>query len=158
MPRTWLLATACIGLVLLSGCLAQGADPPEGEILFDTLDQGQQSGIEEQRTQTVQDQASWEALYQEHAPDEDPPDVDFEERIVLAIFKGQSPDGCHGAHITNVTGTSDEDIRVEGEFFEVTDAFCTEAITYPFHIVTIDRYDADITYDIEHTKRQAENR
>lgn len=128
--------------------------PPEGPIAFETLEEGQQSNIEDERTQTVQDQNEWETLYDEHNPDEEPPMVDFNETVVLAAFKGESPDGCHGAEITNVTGTDEGTIRADVEFFEVTDAFCTEALTYPFHIVTIDRYDAEVTYEIEHTQRE----
>lgn len=150
---------ACTALLALAGCIAGGADaPPEGEIPFETLDYGQQSGIEDEQTRTIHDQNEWETLYQEHAPDEAPPEIDFDETIVLAAFKGQSPDGCHGAEITNVTGIDDDTIQANVDLFEITNMFCHQAVTYPYHIIAIDRYDATVEYDIQHTQREAEDR
>ncbi len=128
--------------------------PPEGSMTFDTVDRGHDSGIEDERTRTVRTQAAWDELYQEHAPEEQPPEVDFEERMVFAIFKGESPNTCHGAEITDLVGTDADSIRVEGEFYEVSGA-CAEMIVYPFHIVEADRYDVDVAYDIEQTERSS---
>lgn len=156
--RTLLLALALV-TVPLAGCATPPTDgsAPEGPIGFETIDQGPNSGIEERGTVVVRDQAAWRTLWDEHTSDRsDPPKrpaVDFNESMVLAAFKGESPDGCHGTEITNVTGQPNGSILVEGEFFVVEDAFCTQQITYPFHIVKLDAYDAAVEFAMEETTR-----
>jgi hypothetical protein len=160
MRNHHVLLAAALLLVPLAGCIdgAQGA--PEGAVAFETIDRGPNSGIEEERTVVVRDQAAFEDLWAEHqanrSGEPDMPGVDFDEQVVAAIFKGESPDGCHGAQIENVTGDGDQ-ITVSGAFFEVTDAYCTQQITHPFHIVAFDRYDAETTFAIREETRQQGN-
>jgi hypothetical protein len=150
--RTVLLV-ALLAAAGLAGCAATDASPPEGEVPFETLDQGSDSGVEERRTEVVRSDETWQRLWSEHEDEDPAPEVDFEERMVVAVFKGESPDGCHAAQVTNVTGTPNGTLRVHGEWLQVTGVACTEQITYPFHVVTLDRYEAEVDFAMEETQR-----
>lgn len=151
---------ACLLLLLapLTGCAAPAA-VPDGPIAFETIDQGPNSGIEERRTVAVHNWSAWSDLWLEHKSNEGGspaiPNVDFNESAVLAIFKGTSSNGCHGAEITDVTGQNGT-IHVDGAFYEVTGRPCTEQITHPFHIVEIDSYDAPVRFAIDEETRPAD--
>lgn len=150
--RSWLLAAAIL-LVPAVGCLTPSENVPQGSIAFETIDQGQNSGIEETDTLVVRDKQALVALWEEHAPEQEAPEVNFQKRMVLAIFKGQSPNGCHGAEIENVTGQGDH-VLVEGIFFVMDGVACHEAITYPFHIVETARHDAEVRFDVPEQTRE----
>lgn len=154
-----LALTATLLAVPLAGCATQ-SPAPEGQVPFETLEQGDQSGIQDRRTVVVSNQSALEDLWTEHTSNQggDPgiPNVDFDRRVVVGIFQGQSPNGCYGAEVTNVTGEGDH-IRVEGVFYHVEGVACTEQITYPFHVVTIPRYDARVEFDVTEETRYAGN-
>lgn len=135
----------------LAGCLAAEGGP-SGALPFETIDRGPNSDVEQREEIVVRSTDEWRQLWDRHSDDERP-EVDFSEQMVLAIFKGQSPDGCHGAEIVNVTGHEDR-IDVEGVYYEVTDAHCTQQITYPFHVVALDRHDVNVTFDTRDETRQ----
>lgn len=153
---TLALATALL-LPAMAGCVDPSA-APAGPVTFETIEQGQQSGIEERRTVVVRNQSAFQTLWLEHKSDAegDPgiPDVDFDKRMVVAVFKGQSPDGCHGAEITNITGENGT-LVVEGEWFNVDAAACTAQVTYPFHVVELDRAEVPVEFSMEETSRKA---
>ncbi len=146
MRRTCLLLACSLAIVGLTGCVAQGSGAPEGEVSFVTLDKGSSSGVEEERFVTVRDEASLEALFEEHAPEEDVPDVDFSEEMVLAAFQGESPDACHDIEIVHVEG-NDEDVIAHVELTQGEDQVCAEVMTSPFHLVVAPAYDADIIFE-----------
>ncbi len=139
----------------------EGAD---GNVTVETVDRGSQSGIEDRQERVVRDDASWARLWENHTagqePQPDRPEVDFSKAIVVAIFKGQSPDGCHGAEITNVTLETQDDgtteLLVEGSYYRVTgDVACSQQITYPFHIVEVEAQPDEVTFEISEDERQA---
>lgn len=135
-----------------------------GNVTWSTLDRGSQSGVEDQRQVAIHDQVAWEQLWENHTegqqPAPDRPEVDFSTEIVVAIFKGQSPDGCHGAEITNVTRDTatngSTDLIVEGSYYKaVGDVACSQGITYPFHIVKVQAQPDDVAFAIGEGERQA---
>lgn len=142
--------------VALAGCLTPTQDVPEGAIAFETIDQGQGSAIEEQRTVAIRDQHALVGLWDEHAPDETAPNVDFQRSMVAAAFKGESPDTCHHANVDAVRGQGDH-VEVEAAFVVITGAACGERVTHPFHIVEIERHDAEIAFSIHEETRSAED-
>lgn len=162
MRSTPLVLSVLLVTVPLVGCVQQPApDPPTGAIPFETVDEGDASGIEERRTVVARNASAFEELWSAHtsqgAADPAIPDINLSETMVIGVFKGTSPDGCHGAEITDITGRADGSILVEADLYEVTGVACTEQITTPFHIVKLDRYDADVTFDLTETTRPAED-
>lgn len=159
--RTVVMVLALVSLVL-AGCVEPPSSPPEGEIAFETVEQGSNSGVTERSTEVVRTDSQWRSLWAEHTSpttdDSGPPAVDFDESIVLAAFKGESPNGCHLTEIQNVSGTSEGEILVEGVHVRINASYCTQQITHPFHMVTIDRYDAEVTFEMREETRQASER
>ncbi len=136
-------------------------DNGAGEVPFETIEQGQSSGIQERSEHVVRSQDAWEALWANHSADDgnedEPPEVDFSQRMVVAVFKGQSSNACHGAEVTNVTASEGGDeLVVAGEYYEITDAYCAEVLTYPFHIVAVDQTDGEVTFEMQETERSSE--
>lgn len=147
-----------IALVLLAapfvGCIADPTGGSAHPVAFDRLEQGQASGIEEQRTEVVRNQSAWQALWLEHQPGDgangsNAPAVDFEERIVLAAFMGQRPNACHTAEIENVTRTDDGRLLVEGAWVKVQAAACAEVLTAPYDIATVSAHEGEVVFDME---------
>ncbi len=138
-------------------------DGKDGNVTYETLDRGSQSGIEDRREIVVEDAATWRSLWENHTegqqPAPDRPAVDFSSEIVVAIFKGQSPDGCHGAEITNVTSATASDgsteVSVEASYYKVTGGACSQQITYPFHIVKVRAQPDEVTFSVHDGERQA---
>lgn len=156
MPRRGTLLALLLALAPLAGCLAPTDGAPSGEIPFETVDRGANSEIEEREEIVVRTSEAWAELWQRHAPDDQRPEIDFDERMVLAIFKGESPNGCHGALVENVTG-EEGSITAHGAYVEVTGAHCTQQITHPYHIVVLQRYDAEVTFDVREETRQLDD-
>jgi hypothetical protein len=147
-----------VGLLLapFTGCVSPAEGGPSGVLAFETIDHGSNSEIEDREETVVRSDEAWRQLWDRHAPDDERPEVDFEETMVLAVFKGESPDGCHGAEIENVTGEGGS-IEVEGAYYEVTDAYCTQQITYPFHVVALDHHEEPVTFTMRDEERQRGN-
>jgi len=143
----------------LAGCATPGEKRArEGPIAFETVERGQDSGIEERDTQVVRNRSALDQLWNRHAPGESVPDVNFDDRMVAAVFKGESSNGCHGSEITNVTGLSDGRVRVEGEHYRIDAEACTEQITYPYHVIELPRFTTEVSFAMEGTVREGPSR
>ena len=85
------------------------------------------------------------------------PRIDFSRRMVVAVFRGQSPDGCHGAEIVEIQHYKDDgNVVVLGEWVVLTGSACTSQITHPFHIVDLAAMDAEVRFDMRDTTRPIE--
>ncbi|MDX1612606.1 MAG: hypothetical protein R3185_09555, partial [Candidatus Thermoplasmatota archaeon] len=62
--------------------------------------------------------------------------------------------GCHGAEIENVT-QEEGTLTVTGAYFHLEDAYCTQQVTYPFHMVKVDRHEGEVVFDMREEARQA---
>jgi len=145
---------AVLLLVPAAGCVENGQTTGSEQVAFEDIDKGANSGIEDRRTVVVRSQNEWAQLWQEHTsrvlPPPSAPQVDFQREMVLAVFKGTSPNGCHAAEIQAVVHDDEEDeVHVEGRWIDgVRDAFCTEQITQPYHIVRLERLDGEVHFDM----------
>jgi hypothetical protein len=68
------------------------------------LDSSKQSGVHVARNVVVKDEASWAALWAEHAgKDRAAPTVDFTRQMVIAVFLGDLYQPCYNMRFDNVT-------------------------------------------------------
>ena len=104
---------------------------------------GATSGITDQRLVIARDAETWSQLWAEHArlnlPTPPAPEVDFEERMVVAFFLGQRSSGGYGATIESCNATAAGMRIVVHESAPDPDAVVTTALTAPYHIVSVPR-------------------
>jgi len=128
-------------IAILVMAIAQSAAPPVA-----TVAQGAYSGISDASEVVVRSQAEWDALWKAHAGLKPTPAVDFSQEFIAAVFLGTRPSGGFGAEIL---GTRRDAAALVIEYRERVPAasdIVTQALTSPFHIVKVPRFDGPIRF------------
>jgi hypothetical protein len=136
MTFTWLLA----GALLLGG-----GDMTE-QIRFTTLATGSQSGIEEPREVVVRTAAEWKTLWASHGSGEPLPQIDFSSAMVVGVFGGLRNTGGHKVEITGIAREGDQLVVVWHDKRPPRDAIVTQALTYPYHLVQLPKYEGKVLF------------
>lgn len=159
-----------VALLLVGGCDSVGTDPDEGTN-FDTelvtqsltsgavntgeIDSGQYGEVVEGTQTVLRDQAAYESLWSQLHGDQsttpDPPTVDFESEIVVAVVLGERPTGGYEVEIDEVLA-SEEDGEMRVEYTETVpgDACAVMQVqTSPYVLVTVDIQDQPVGPDDE---------
>ncbi|HVL58950.1 MAG TPA: hypothetical protein VM491_20815 [Burkholderiaceae bacterium] len=107
-----------------------------------TIEQHQHSGVTVPRLETVRTSADWVALWNQHVaprvPPPAPPAIDFQQRMVLGVFVGQRPTGCHQVQIERVEVFGTAFIRASyRETVPGPAAVCPAVVTHPAHLVSV---------------------
>jgi uncharacterized membrane protein len=114
---------------------------------IETIAKGDGSRIVEARRFLVRDRDAFAAIWAAHAgPDAEMPAVDFQTKMVAAVFAGERP--YPGYEIT-VTGTRREAnllVVVVEEHAPDPGLVAAQILISPFHIVTLDRDDGEIRF------------
>ena len=111
-----------------------------------TVAQGAYSGISDASEVVVRSRAEWDALWKAHAGLQPIPAVDFSQEFIAAVFLGTRPSGGFGAEIL---GTRREAASLVIEYRERMPAasdVVTQALTSPFHIVRVPRFEGPIRF------------
>jgi hypothetical protein len=120
---------------------------------IDRIDRGQDSKIGEEHHAVVQNASAWQQLWAEHVGNESasPPALDFDERTVIAVFKGQSPNTCHAANVTEVEpdGSDGDDAIAHVVYHTDADQACAMQVTAPFDVVSVETVHGAVTFDVE---------
>ena len=128
-------------IAILIVAIAQGASPR-----VTTVAQGAYSGINDTSEVVARSPAEWDALWKAHAGLQAIPMVDFSQELIAAIFLGTRPSGGFSAEIL---GTRREAAALVIEYRERAPAasdIVTQALTSPFHIVKMTRFDGPIRF------------
>lgn len=117
---------------------------------FRTLDLSNRSLVAAPRTVVVRDSAAFQALWAEHAgPDAKAPEVDFATQMVVGVFLGTRPSGCHTTGIEEVRRTA-RGITVRHVNTEPgPDVACTKMMVNPAHLVAIERSELPVEFAAE---------
>jgi len=113
------------------------------DIPFTDLARGVTSGARERRTVVVRDQQALNALFAEMygsgAPERSAPPVDFASRMAIGVYLGTRRSGGFSVAIERVAAEpGGKNIVVFAfETEPPRGAMVTQALTYPFHLVTI---------------------
>ncbi|RME77561.1 protease complex subunit PrcB family protein [Candidatus Woesearchaeota archaeon] len=83
----------------------------------------------------------WRAAFKE-----DPPSIDFNEQEVIALFQGEKPTGGYGISVIRVQDEGDEVVVYYVE--TVPEGIATQAITSPYHIITIKAQDKPVRFKL----------
>jgi hypothetical protein len=133
-------------LLLLPVCMmtsAPGAD-------VQTIARGSLSGIERPRQVVVRNAGEWRALWKAHAPESDPPRVDFGARTVIAVFLGSRRTAGYDVAVTAVERRGAETVVRYRESRPGRDQLLAQILTSPFHIVTVPAFEGAVTFVDDH--------
>jgi hypothetical protein len=123
--------------------------PASGTALaFKTISQTTQSGVEEARNVVVKDALAWERLWQYHAPNLPVPPVDFGTTMVIGVFKG-STSPCYATWIANLTRSAGKIVVAKVDKQPPPGVMCAMTVTYPAHLVTVERSDLPVEFATE---------
>ena len=152
-----LLLAACEDGGSSSGTTPTTAAVEDGMLAFETIEQGDQSGIQDSAAvlEVARTQEEWQDLWSRHRagrrPETEPPPVDFDERMVVAVIDGQQPTGGHTLYVTGIEVVGERlVVRVERS---VPGEACVVAsvLTWPFHIVETEYSDLEAGFDVTET-------
>lgn len=119
-------------------------------VAFATVAEDAFSGIHDARTLVVRDAAAWASLWAAHStgrsPAPDMPRIDFSSKMLVAVFAGQSGNGCRQVRIDKVTSGSGKVVVSVDERDLATFAICTQAASAPMAVAAIPRSDAVVEF------------
>jgi hypothetical protein len=127
-------------IVILPACAASGAMTVT-QLKFETLAKNTRSGVREPLQIVVRSPEQWKALWKKHVgsdPNSPPaPAVDFNNNIIAAVFSGEKPTGGYTVEITAAEKSDGMLLIHYRETSPRPGGIVTQALTQPFHIVTI---------------------
>jgi hypothetical protein len=143
--------------LLISGtqalAFAQGNLPPKSEA-FTILAQGNESGIEQQRFETIKDavafQKLWDLNFQTVSPKPPTPKVDFSNEMVIAAFAGTKSTGGYELTLTKINNYSDS-VQIDLSLLAPDgDCMVSGALTQPFLFVKSIKFtDKPVHFNLE---------
>jgi hypothetical protein len=116
------------------------------DVAFDTIDRGMHSNVSKAGTAVVRDRAAWEALWRSHAGDTALPAVDFSRNMVIAVFTGTAPDGCHSTEITRLARFDGKLLVTHADTVPGPAVLCTAALVQPAHLIVTERSDREVSF------------
>jgi hypothetical protein len=128
-------------IAILVLAMAQSAAPR-----ITTVAQGAYSGINDASEVVVRSPTEWDALWKAHAGLQSIPTVDFSQEFVAAVFLGTRPSGGFGAEIVGTRREADALVIEYRERAPAASDIVTQALTSPFHIVKVLRFDGPIRF------------
>lgn len=116
-----------------------------------TVARGDGSRIASPRCVVARDGSEWGALWAAHSgPDTPEPAVDFETRMVAAVFAGERPTPGFDVAITGSRREGSGLVLLVDETQPRADSVAAQLITSPFHIVTLPRFDGQVEFVSAH--------
>ena len=119
------------------------------DIMFQTADATSLSGVHEELTVVIKDEAAWTRLWNEHAPGRAKPAVDFASQMVVGVFLGNGPSSCYGTAIDGILRTDGKILVRELRSVPGPEIMCAMHVTTPAHLVVIPRSDLPVVFSTE---------
>lgn len=147
-----LRSMALLPFVALAGACWESSsptDPGGGHVPFTSVYQDQHTGVTAGRVEIIETSADWATAWREiHANSSERPAlpaVDFAQRRLLLAAAGQRPDGCYAIEVAAVARQRAALEAILVETVPGQGCFCTQAITHPVHVVSLQRSAEPIT-------------
>ncbi|MDD2777813.1 MAG: protease complex subunit PrcB family protein [Methanocellales archaeon] len=136
-----------ISILLVSGCVTQLSDQ---ELTFETISKGSSSGHDERKDYVIKDLSEWGDLWSKmHSivlPTPNPPNVNFEDEMIIAVFQGRHFTGGYAIEITQIVEKENSVEIFVKEISPPPDSMVTQAFTQPYHIVKVKRVDKEVVF------------
>jgi hypothetical protein len=112
-----------------------------------TIARGQFTRIDSPQQVVARTAEQWTALWRAHAPDREPPAVDFSKDMVVAVFLGSRPTAGFRVEIVGIREEKGKTIVQYREARPPSGAITAQVITAPFHIVTVAATTGEIAFE-----------
>lgn len=135
-------------MALLFAVLLQTSGGPAATApSVNTIARGQFTRIDSPRQVVARTAEQWTALWRAHAPDREPPAVDFSKDMVVAVFLGSRPTAGFRVEIVGVREEQGKTVVQYREAQPPPGAITAQVITAPFHIVTVPARKGDVLFE-----------
>jgi hypothetical protein len=115
-----------------------------------TLQKGQYSGVREPLHLVIRAQDQWEDVWKRHSSIEasppPPPPVDFSAEMVAGVFLGEKSTGGYEAEIIRAEPSDSTLYLYYREKRPSQDAVAIQALTQPYHLIKVSRYDTSVIF------------
>lgn len=119
---------------------------PETSVV--TIAKGEDSRLVEPRRFVIRDAQSFAAIWSAHAgPDAPPPAIDFDTRMVAAVFAGERPTPGFAVTVTGTRRDPDALVVVVDEAQPDPSVMMAQVITSPYHVASLARDDGNIRFN-----------
>lgn len=136
--------------------LAFNAQPTQGDqklmnkLEFQTISKGFYSGHRSPAYYVILNEDEWADVWNQHYsifwPQLPPPEVNFSESIIIAVFMGEFSTGGYGIEIKEILDMNQSVVvRIEKTY---PFGFVTTALSQPYHIVKMDKINKEIIFQI----------
>jgi hypothetical protein len=136
---------------LCVGCSAAASNTATG-YSFVTLGKGSQSGVRERKFVVIKSESNWQALWNSHVsmsvPPKQPPVVDFQTEMIVAVFSGEKSTGGYSIEISRIQEDSSKHALevIVHERKPPAGAMVIQALTQPYHIVKLTRIELPVAF------------
>ena len=112
-----------------------------------TIERGQTSWIDSPRQAVARTPEEWAKLYRAHAPDKQPPAVDFSRDMVLAVFLGSRPTAGFGVEIIGTKEVNGALVVQYRQTQPPPGAITAQVITTPYQMVAVPARAGDVKFE-----------
>ena len=103
-----------------------------------TIAKGDQSNIDDAKQVLVRTEAEWTKLWQQHAPSQPRPVVDFSRELVVGVFMGSRPNAGFSTAIVSATAAPSGALIVRyTETLPAAGSVSAQVLTFPYHLAAI---------------------
>ncbi len=115
---------------------------------FETLERGSNAGYDEPWCTVVRSheefEALWDRLHRRRTPKPQPPELSFEEGVVIGAFMGRRPTGGYAIEVSSIVHSGDELVVEITRREPGPDEIVTQALTSPYHVVWVELGDPEV--------------
>lgn len=120
------------------------------QLAFTSIESSSRSNIVAARTDVIKDAASWATLWSKHAGNgAAAPAIDFSRNMVVAVFAGARPNGCHSTGVGAVYRVASTINVARVDSVPGQGVMCTQAIVTPAHMVQLARSDDPVEFGLQ---------
>ena len=136
---------------LLPACDDSPTSPGDVQLSFETVLTSSYSGLTEAHRAVIRNPGEWpgiwEALHAGQSPVPPLPAIDFDREMVVVAALGSRSNGCFAVEVAAITLKGVGQVEIEVVETEPGPACaCTEAITHPAHVVSLERSDGSYVF------------
>ena len=106
-----------------------------------------QSQVDAPRQVVVRSADEWARVWRTHAPDRQPPAVDFSREMAVGVFLGSRPTAGYAVEILGVREAQDGVVVQYRRTTPPRDMITAQVITTPYHIVAIPKRDGPVRFE-----------
>jgi len=138
------------GVVDIFDALRLGSKYGQKWIEYQTIEKGYFSGVTSSEYDVIRNQEDWTSLWNLHqsmgSPQYPPPQVNFSESVIIAVFMGEKATGGFGIEIKSIM-PANEVLKIEVERTSPgPHCILVQVLTQPYHFVKLDITDRQFEF------------